>query len=354
MHESSRRHCLCLGCGGHRPRFHCLHRGHVSPAGQPLLVGALLPHAAQLRPQHHVWHYGGHPRPAHRPLQNSGQQQDQSHKWAPVASTAVSLASVIGSNGLDWSILTSLLRFASICCSSQLHHRLSDWPSLHAALWELLCDDVRRLLCHPAAHHRGGVRDVQRVVAVWSWQVGLICSLWGNLKSQISTPAPPPPHLFWQINSISLVFVSEDSLMTSRRCWAGVPASFTSTCGSTSASLPCWGCWQPPPSKCSSNTPLIWRGTKRRYGDLSWNGAYQYILMFYCRNITPRFDWLIALDMLFLVKFVQYRWGCKKNLEQEPVDSSSQKTCCYLHWGSCYWNTFPVPFSTWKKNCFGD
>lgn len=105
-----------------------------------------------------------------------------------------------------------------------------------------------------------------------------------------------------------MFFVSEDSLMTSRRCWVGVPASFTSTCGSTSASLPCWGCWQPPPSKCSSNTPLIWHGTKRRYGDLNWNGAYQYILMFYCRNIMLQFDWFIALDMFFLVRFVKGTW----------------------------------------------
>lgn len=76
--------CLFAGCGGHWPGFHCLHWSHVHAAWQPLLVGALLPDAAQFRPQHHVWNHGGHPGPPHRPLQNPGQQQDQTHRWVVV------------------------------------------------------------------------------------------------------------------------------------------------------------------------------------------------------------------------------------------------------------------------------
>lgn len=71
----------------------------------------------------------------------------------------------------------------SCCCSFQLHHWLSNWPALHPALWELLCDDVRWLLCHSAPHHRGGFWDLQCVLAIWSWQVRSILRLnsW-NLK----------------------------------------------------------------------------------------------------------------------------------------------------------------------------
>lgn len=59
-----------------------------------------------------------------------------------------------------------------------------------------------------------------------------------------------------------------DSLMTSRWCSAGVPVWSTSTCGSISAYWPCWGCWERPPSECLLNIPLIWHGTKRRYGGI--------------------------------------------------------------------------------------
>jgi len=55
---------------------------------------------------------------------------------------------------------TLTCRSCCCCCSFQLHHWLSDWPALHPALWELLCDDVRRLLCHSAPHHCGGFRDL--------------------------------------------------------------------------------------------------------------------------------------------------------------------------------------------------
>lgn len=70
----------------------------------------------------------------------------------------------------------SVLFFSS--CSFQLRHWLYYWPSLHPALWELLCGDVRWLLCHSAPHHCGGVWDLQCVLAVWSWQVRSFFRLW--------------------------------------------------------------------------------------------------------------------------------------------------------------------------------
>lgn len=158
----------------------------------------------------------------------------------------------------------------SYCCSFQLHHWLSDWPALHPALWELLCDDVRWLLCHSAPHHCGGLWDLQCVLAIWSWQVRSFSRLCVTLEilnaMQMSTL------LFClqqNVMSESLpLCVSEDSLMILRQCWAGVPAWFTSTCGNTSAYWPCWGCWEPPSSVCSSNIPLTWHGTMRRYVEL--------------------------------------------------------------------------------------
>lgn len=64
---------VCSGGRGHRLSLYCLHRSHVAPARQPLLVSALLPHVAQFGTEHHVWNDGGDPRSTHRPLQNSGQ-----------------------------------------------------------------------------------------------------------------------------------------------------------------------------------------------------------------------------------------------------------------------------------------
>lgn len=68
------------GGRGHRLSLYCLHGSHVTPARQPLLVSALLPDAAQFGTEHHVWYDGGDPRSTQRPLQNSGRQQDQTHK----------------------------------------------------------------------------------------------------------------------------------------------------------------------------------------------------------------------------------------------------------------------------------
>lgn len=71
---------VCSGGRGNRLSLYCLHGSHVTPARQPILVSALLPYAAQFGTEHHVWYDGRDPRSPHRPLQNPGQQQDQTHK----------------------------------------------------------------------------------------------------------------------------------------------------------------------------------------------------------------------------------------------------------------------------------
>lgn len=119
------------------------------------------------------------------------------------------LVTIIHLRFFSWHFFSTPFFFLP-CDSFQLRHWLHHRPHLHAALRELLCDHVRRLLCHSAPHHRGGVRDLQCGLAVRSRQVSasplftLLAAFCGTFSSSVTTGILP--------------HVSSGSLMTLRPC----------------------------------------------------------------------------------------------------------------------------------------
>ncbi|XP_064359695.1 orphan sodium- and chloride-dependent neurotransmitter transporter NTT5 isoform X1 [Dromaius novaehollandiae] len=109
------------GRGGHRPGLHRLHGDHDAAARLALLVGALLPHAAEPGAEHHAGHHAGHPHAAAGQLPGPAAPPRALHR-------------------------------------ALLPRRLRAGAALRPALRQLLRGHVRRLLGHAAAGGRGGLR----------------------------------------------------------------------------------------------------------------------------------------------------------------------------------------------------